>query len=92
MKLSRYGGTSRASYQVLWWHTVLDFEICFISKLEPIICNLNNQNYKMEKVVLVAFDNYTDIDIFLAWDLLNRVKFRDQESGNRNSHRIDNLS
>jgi hypothetical protein len=46
----------------------------------------------MEKVVLVAFDNYTDIDIFLAWDLLNRVKFRDQESGNRNSHRIDNLS
>jgi transcriptional regulator GlxA family with amidase domain len=33
----------------------------------------------MKKAVLVAFDNFTDIDIFLAWDLLNRVKFRDKE-------------
>jgi transcriptional regulator GlxA family with amidase domain len=31
----------------------------------------------MKKAVLVAFDDFTDIDIFLAWDLLNRVKLRD---------------
>ncbi len=30
------------------------------------------------KAVIVAFDNFTDIDIFLAWDLLNRVKHRDK--------------
>lgn len=28
------------------------------------------------KVTIVAFDQFTDIDVFLAWDLLNRVKFR----------------
>jgi len=33
----------------------------------------------MKKAVIVAFDNFTDIDIFLAWDLLNRVKHRDKE-------------
>ena len=33
----------------------------------------------MKKAVIVAFDKFTDIDIFLAWDLLNRVKFRDRE-------------
>lgn len=33
----------------------------------------------MKKAVIVAFDNFTDIDIFLAWDLLNRVKFSDKE-------------
>jgi transcriptional regulator GlxA family with amidase domain len=33
----------------------------------------------MKKAVLVAFDNFTDIDIFLAWDLLNRVKYRDKD-------------
>lgn len=32
----------------------------------------------MKKAVIVAFDNFTDIDIFLAWDLLNRVKHRDK--------------
>ncbi|MBK8388831.1 MAG: DJ-1/PfpI family protein [Saprospiraceae bacterium] len=32
----------------------------------------------MKKAVIVAFDKFTDIDIFLAWDLLNRVKFRDK--------------
>jgi transcriptional regulator GlxA family with amidase domain len=32
----------------------------------------------MKKAVLVAFDKCTDIDIFLPWDLLNRVKFRDK--------------
>lgn len=31
----------------------------------------------MKKAVIVAFDKFTDIDIFLAWDLLNRVKHRD---------------
>jgi hypothetical protein len=33
----------------------------------------------MKKAVIVAFDRFTDIDVFLAWDLLNRVKFRDSE-------------
>ena len=33
----------------------------------------------MKKAVLVAFDRFTDIDIFLAWDLLNRVKYRDKD-------------
>lgn len=33
----------------------------------------------MKKAVIVAFDEFTDIDIFLAWDILNRVKFRDRQ-------------
>jgi transcriptional regulator GlxA family with amidase domain len=33
----------------------------------------------MKKAVIVAFDKFTDIDIFLAWDLLNRVRFRDKD-------------
>lgn len=33
----------------------------------------------MKKAALVAFDRFTDIDIFLAWDLLNRVKYRDKD-------------
>ena len=33
----------------------------------------------MKKAAIVAFDKFTDIDIFLAWDLLNRVKHRDNE-------------
>src|SRR5438132_10058048 len=28
------------------------------------------------RVVIVAFDQFTDIDLFLAWDLLNRVEAR----------------
>lgn len=31
----------------------------------------------MKKAVIVTFDKFTDIDNFLAWDLLNRVKLRD---------------
>jgi transcriptional regulator GlxA family with amidase domain len=34
---------------------------------------------KIKKAVIVAFDKFTDIDIFLAWDLLNRVKHRDSQ-------------
>lgn len=46
----------------------------------------------MKKAVIIAFDKFTDIDIFLAWDLLNRVKLRDKEFqvkivGTENSHR-----
>lgn len=46
----------------------------------------------MKKAVIVAFDNFTDIDIFLAWDLLNRVKHRDKDFevkivGTKTSHR-----
>ena len=33
----------------------------------------------MKKAVIVAFDKFTDVDVFLAWDLLNRVRFRDKE-------------
>ncbi|MES3016629.1 MAG: DJ-1/PfpI family protein [Bacteroidota bacterium] len=33
----------------------------------------------MKKACIVAFDKFTDVDIFLPWDLLNRVKFRDKE-------------
>jgi len=33
----------------------------------------------MKKAVIVTFDKFTDIDIFLAWDLLNRVKRRENE-------------
>ena len=29
----------------------------------------------MKKITIVAFDKYTDIDVFLAWDLFNRVRF-----------------
>lgn len=43
-------------------------------------------------VVLVAFDRFTDIDIFLPWDLLNRAKFRNKDwsvkiVGTKPSHR-----
>ena len=46
----------------------------------------------MKKAVIVTFDNFTDIDIFLAWDLLNRIKFKDKQFqvkivGTKNSHK-----
>jgi transcriptional regulator GlxA family with amidase domain len=28
----------------------------------------------MKKIVIVAFDNFTDIDVFLPWDLFNRAR------------------
>ena len=31
------------------------------------------------RAVIVAFDRFTDVDVFLPWDLLNRVRFRDNE-------------
>jgi hypothetical protein len=33
----------------------------------------------MKKAVIIAFDNFTDIDVFLPWDLLNRVRFRQKD-------------
>jgi transcriptional regulator GlxA family with amidase domain len=33
----------------------------------------------MKKIVIVAFDNFTDIDVFLPWDLFNRVRLIDKE-------------
>ncbi len=30
------------------------------------------------KAVIVTFDRFTDIDVFLPWDLLNRVRLRDK--------------
>jgi transcriptional regulator GlxA family with amidase domain len=30
------------------------------------------------KATIVVFDRFTDVDVFLPWDLLNRVKFRDK--------------
>jgi transcriptional regulator GlxA family with amidase domain len=32
----------------------------------------------MKKAVIVVFDKFTDVDVFLPWDLLNRVRFRDK--------------
>jgi transcriptional regulator GlxA family with amidase domain len=31
----------------------------------------------MKKITIVAFEKFTDIDVHLAWDLFNRVKFID---------------
>jgi transcriptional regulator GlxA family with amidase domain len=33
----------------------------------------------MKTVTIVAFDKFTDIDVFLAWDLFNRVKLREKD-------------
>lgn len=33
----------------------------------------------MKKAVIVAFDRFTDIDVFLPWDLLNRVRLRHKD-------------
>lgn len=33
----------------------------------------------MKKAVIVCFDKFTDIDIFLPWDLLNRARRREKE-------------
>lgn len=33
----------------------------------------------MKKAIIVSFETFTDIDIFLSWDLLNRVKLRDKD-------------
>jgi transcriptional regulator GlxA family with amidase domain len=33
----------------------------------------------MKTIAIVAFDKFTDIDVFLAWDLFNRVKLREKE-------------
>jgi len=31
------------------------------------------------KAVIVEFDQFTDVDLFLPWDLLNRVRLRDKD-------------
>ena len=31
----------------------------------------------MKKVTIVAFDKFTDVDVFLPWDLFNRVRLKD---------------
>lgn len=33
----------------------------------------------MKTVTIVAFDKFTDIDVFLPWDLFNRVKLRNKD-------------
>jgi transcriptional regulator GlxA family with amidase domain len=33
----------------------------------------------MKTVTIVAFNKFTDIDVFLAWDLFNRVRLRNKE-------------
>ena len=32
----------------------------------------------MKKITIVAFDNFTDIDVFLPWDLFNRLRLKDK--------------
>ena len=44
----------------------------------------------MTRVALVVFDDFTDIDLFLAWDLLNRVEIPDwsvEIVGSKQTHR-----
>ena len=31
------------------------------------------------KIVIVVFDNFTDIDVFLPWDLFNRARLRNKD-------------
>lgn len=33
----------------------------------------------MKTITIVAFDKFTDIDVFLAWDLFNRIRLREKE-------------
>lgn len=33
----------------------------------------------MKKIVLVVFDNFTDIDLFLPWDIFNRGRLRNKD-------------
>jgi transcriptional regulator GlxA family with amidase domain len=33
----------------------------------------------MKIITIVAFDNFTDIDVYLAWDLFNRLKLKDKD-------------
>src|SRR5688500_11001384 len=33
----------------------------------------------MKTVTIVAFDKFTDIDVFLAWDLFNRVRLKQKD-------------
>jgi putative intracellular protease/amidase len=43
----------------------------------------------MSKIAIVIFDDFTDLDLFLMWDLLNRVKVADWSVrilGERESH------
>lgn len=47
---------------------------------------------KSKSIAIVAFDKFTDIDVFLAWDIFNRVRFRDKDLsvkivGHKNEHR-----
>lgn len=32
----------------------------------------------MKTVAIIVFDRFTDIDVFLPWDLFNRVRLRDK--------------
>jgi len=32
----------------------------------------------MKKITIVAFDKFTDVDVFLPWDLFNRVRLREK--------------
>ena len=46
----------------------------------------------MKKAVIVSFDKFTDVDIFLSWDLLNRLKYHDRDFqvkivGTKNFHK-----
>ena len=66
---------------------------------KPIINSIRRSNFPrkptrttMKKAVIVAFDQFTDIDVFLAWDLLNRIKMYDSGfevkiAGTKSSHR-----
>jgi hypothetical protein len=44
----------------------------------------------MKLATIIAFDNFTDIDVFLTWDLLNRVKekHKDLDSTNKCNSKV----
>jgi transcriptional regulator GlxA family with amidase domain len=52
-------------YGITYWFQV------FIFTPEP-------YKRQMKKAVIIAFDQFTDVDVFLPWDLLNRIRFRDK--------------
>jgi transcriptional regulator GlxA family with amidase domain len=33
----------------------------------------------MKTIAIIAFDNFTDVDVFLPWDLFNRIRLREKD-------------
>jgi len=58
----------------------MTLRLMFVNKYITDISILKNRKpIAMKKAVIVTFDQFTDVDMFLPWDLLNRVKFRHKD-------------